>query len=225
MTTRTIKHPKALLDFLFADPAGCAGRPTEREFDFAGLLAAKFDRLREIARATIRKSRLDPLHCRTIARERKAADSVFWAAQMLTELDRIQDFLARVEQSELEEALGSILNALAFAGLYHSFAAADGAPNTAAEFGVRPGAAKGRSAKEDNHASVARRMAEEFQKRQRARDLAAGAMVGAPRPSDTELKRQIGAKYGFGKSAAVHAIDYGLTILNATAASRRKMTG
>jgi hypothetical protein len=62
-------------------------------------------------------------------------------------------------------------------------------------------------------------MAEEFQKRQQACDLAAGAIVGAPQPSDIELKRQIGVEHGLGKSAAIDAIDRGLTILNGVAAA------
>lgn len=221
MTTRTIKNPKELLDFLFAEPAGRAGMsegPGAFEFgpevDFATQLATSFDRLRKIARATIRKSGLDPAQCQKIARERKAADGVFWAAQMLTELNRIQQYLARVGQSELGEALGSVLSSLAFAGLYHAFTVTNEGPAMAAE---STRAAKGGPAREDQHALVAQRMAEEFQRRQRARDVAAGAMLGATRTSDAELKRQIGAAYGLGKSAAIHAIDYGLAILNRAA--------
>jgi hypothetical protein len=41
----------------------------------------------------------------------------------------------------------------------------------------------------------------------------------APRPSDIELKRQIGEEHWLGKSAAIDAIDRGLAILNGVAAT------
>jgi hypothetical protein len=215
LTSPTIKDPKELLDFLFGDPAGRAPKPGTiprgPEADFAAKLAASFERLRKIARATIRSSGLDPLQCQKIARERKTADAVFWAAQMLTELNRMQQYLTRVGPSELEEALGAVLNSLAFAGLYHAFTV------TTEESSEGKSAPKSGPAGADKVASIARQMADQFRKRQAARDLLAGAILGAPRPSDAELKRQIGAEYGLGKSAAIHAIDYGLTILSRVA--------
>jgi hypothetical protein len=226
MTTRAIKSPKALLDFLFADPdrfdvkpAKPGVHPSGANADFPAQLQANFERLREIARKTIRKAGLDPAQARKIARERHTADAVFWAAQMLTELDHIQQYLIRVGQSDLEEALGAVLSSLAFAGLYHAFTVASEGPGIAAGSGPRQGAAKSGQARTDKHGSREQQMAEEFQKRQQARDLAAGAIVGAPRPSDIELKRQIGAEHGLGKSAAIDAIDRGLTILNGVAAA------
>jgi hypothetical protein len=223
MTTRTIKNPKELLDFLFADPDSFDVKPGVYSFDpnvdFAAQLEANFDRLREIARKTIRKAGLDPAQARKIVRERKTADAVFWAAQMLTELDHIQQYLIRVGQSDLEAALGAVLSSLAFAGLYHAFTVANEEPSIVAGSGSRNGASKGGHARtHKQHALRDREMAKKFQKRQQARDLAAGAIVGAPRPSDIELKRQIGAEHGLGKSAAVDAIDRGLAILNVAAA-------
>jgi hypothetical protein len=223
MTTRTIKNPKELLDFLFADPGGFGVKPGVNSFDphvdFPAQLEANFDRLREIARRTIRKAGLDPAQARKIVRERKTADAVFWAAQMLTELDHIQQYLIRVGQSDLEAALGAVLSSLAFAGLYHAFTVANADPSIVAGPGSRHAAPKSGPVRADKqHALRDRQMAEEFQKRQQARDLAAGAIVGAPRPSDIELKRQIGAEYGLGKSAAIDAIDRGLKILNVVAA-------
>jgi hypothetical protein len=188
--------------------------------DFPAQLEANFDRLREIARRTIRKAGLDPAQARKIVRERKTADAVFWAAQMLTELDHIQQYLIRVGQSDLEAALGAVLSSLAFAGLYHAFTVASADPSIVAGPGPRHSAPKSGPARADKqHPLRDRQMAEEFQKRQQARDLAAGAIVGAPRPSDIELKRQIGAEHGLGKSAAIDAIDRGLTILNGMAAA------
>jgi hypothetical protein len=226
MTTRTIKSPKELLDFLFADPDGFDVKPVKPgiysfgpNVDFPAQLEANFDRLREIARKTIRKAGLDPAQARKIARERDTADAVFWAAQMLTELDHIQQYLIRVGQSDLEAALGAVLSSLAFAGLYHAFTVASEEPNIVVRLGSRNGASKSGQARADKHPLRDREMAEEFQKRQQARDLAAGAIVGAPRPSDIELKRQIGAEHGLGKSAAIDAINYGLTILNGVAAA------
>jgi hypothetical protein len=226
LTTRTIKSPKQLLNFLFGDPAGFEEKPVKpgafsfgAKVDFAAQLEANFDRLRKIARETIRKAGLDPLQCRKIARERDTADAVFWAAQMLTELDRVQQHLAGVDQSELEDALGAVLSSLTFAGLYHAFTVTSEKPQIVAGFSSRNGASKSGQARTDQHALLARQMAEEFQKQQQARDLAAGAIVGAPRPSDIELKRQIGAEYGLGKSAAIDAINRGLTILNGAAAA------
>ena len=226
MTTRTIKSPKELLNFLFGDPAGLEEKPVKpgafsfgAKVDFAAQLEASFYRLRKIARETIRKAGLDPIQCRTIARERDIADAVFWAAQMLTELDRIQQHLARVDQSELEDALGAVLSSLTFAGLYHAFTVTSEKPHIVAGFSSRNGASKSGPARAAQNALLARQMAEEYLKRQQARDLAAGAIVGAPRPSDIELKRQIGAKYGLGRSAAIDAINRGLTILNGTAAA------
>jgi hypothetical protein len=223
MTTRTIKNPKELLDFLFADPGGFGVKPGVYSFDphvdFAAQLEANFDRLREIARRTIRKAGLDPAQARKIVRERKTADAVFWAAQMLTELDHIQQYLIRVGQSDLEAALGAVLSSLAFAGLYHAFTVANEGSSIVAGLGPRNAAPKSGPVRADKqHALRDREMAEEFQKRQQARDLAAGAIVGAPRPSDIELKRQIGAEHGLGKSAAIDAIDRGLKILNVVAA-------
>ena len=100
MTTRTIKNPKELLDFLFANPDRFDVKPVKPgahsfgpDVDFAAQLEANFDRLREIARKTIRKAGLDPAQSRKIACERHTADAVFWAAQMLTELDHIQQYL------------------------------------------------------------------------------------------------------------------------------------
>ena len=204
MTTRAIKNPKELLDFLFADPGGFELKPGGHPFgpntDFPARLEANFDRLREIARKTIRKSGLDPAQSKKIVRERKSADAVFWAAQMLNELDHIQQYLIRVGQSDLEAALGAVLSSLAFAGLYHAFTVKSG------------------HAKADKHSLRDRQMAEEFERRQHARDLAAGAIVGAPRPSDIELKRQIGEEHGLTKSAAIDAIDRGLAVLNVAAA-------
>jgi hypothetical protein len=221
MTTRTIKNPKELLNFLFSEPASSEekrGKPGAFTFgskvDFTAQLEANFDRLRKIARETIRKAGLNPIQCRTIARERDTADAIFWAAQMLTELDRIQQYLTRVSRSELEGALGEVLSSLAFAGLYHALTVTSEEPKIFAGFGLRHGASKSGQAKTDKSALVARHMAKEFQKRQQARDLAGGAIVGAPRPSDTELKRQIGAEHGLGKSVAIDAINHGLTILN-----------
>lgn len=223
MTTRTIKNPKELLDFLFADPGGFGVKPGVNSFDphvdFLAQLEANFDRLREIARRTIRNAGLDPAQARKIVRERKTADAVFWAAQMLTELDHIQQYLIRVGQSDLEAALGAVLSSLAFAGLYHAFTVASADPSIVAGPGSRHGAPKSGSARADKHPLRDRQMAEEFQRRQQARDLAAGAILGAPRPSDIELKRQIGAEHGLGKSAAIDAIDRGLMILNGMAAA------
>jgi hypothetical protein len=226
LTTRTIKSPKELLNFLFGDPAGLEEKPVKpgafsfgAKVDFAAQLEASFYRLRKIARETIRKAGLDPIQCRTIARERDTADAVFWAAQMLTELDRIQQHLACVDQSELEDALGAVLSSLTFAGLYHAFTVTSEKPHIVAGFSSRNGASKSGPARAAQNALLARQMAEEYLKRQQARDLAAGAIVGAPRPSDIELKRQIGAKYGLGRSAAIDAINRGLTILNGTAAA------
>lgn len=230
MTTRTIKSPKELLNFLFGDPAGFEEKPAKpgafsfgAKVDFATQLEANFDRLRKIARETIRKAGLDPIQCRKIARERDRADAVFWAAQMLAELDRIQQHLARVDQSELEDALGAVLSSLTFAGLYHAFTVTSEKPHIVAGFSSRNGTSKSGQARADQHALLARHMAEEFQKRQQARDLAAGAIVGAPRPSDIELKRQIGAAYGLGKSAALDAINRGLTIQNGAAAAPNRI--
>jgi hypothetical protein len=221
MTTRTIKNPKELLDFLFADPGSFDVKPGVYSFgpnvDFAAQLEANFDRLREIARKTIRKAGLDPAQSRKIVCERKRADAVFWAAQMLTELDHIQQYLIRVGQSDLEAALGAVLSSLAFAGLYHAFTVASEEPSIVAGSGSRHGAPKNGHAKADKHALRDQQMAEEFQKRRQARDLAAGAIMGAPRPSDVELKRQIGAKHGLGKSVAIDAINHGLKILNGAA--------
>lgn len=223
MTTRTIKNPKELLDFLFADPGGFGVKPGVNSFDphvdFLAQLEANFDRLREIARRTIRNAGLDPAQARKIVRERKTADAVFWAAQMLTELDHIQQYLIRVGQSDLEAALGAVLSSLAFAGLYHAFTVASADPSIVAGPGSRHGAPKSGSARADKHPLRDRQMAEEFQRRQQARDLAAGAILGAPRPSDIELKRQIGAEHGLGKSAAIDAINRGLMILNGMAAA------
>jgi hypothetical protein len=231
LTTRTIKSPKELLNFLFGDPAGFEEKPVKpgafslgSKVDFAAQLEVNFDRLRKITRDTIRKAGLDPIQCRTIARERDTADAVFWAAQMLTELDRIQQHLARVDQSELEDALGAVLSSLTFAGLYHAFTVTSEKPHIVAGFGSRNDAPKNGPARANKQDLAARQMAEEFQKRQQARDLAAGAIVGAPRPSDIELKRQIGAEYGLGKSAAIDAINRGLTILNGAVAAPDRMT-
>jgi hypothetical protein len=140
------------------------------------------------------------------------------AAQMLNELDHIQQYLIRVGQSDLEAALGAVLSSLAFAGLYHAFTVANEEP-IVAELGPRNGASKSRQASADKHPLRDREMAEEFERRQQARDLAAGAIVGAPRPSDIELKRQIGEEHGLGKSAAIDAIDRGLGILNTVTAA------
>jgi hypothetical protein len=223
MTTRTIKNPKELLDFLFADQGSFDVKPriysSGPNGEFAAQLEANFDRLREIARKTIRKAGLDPAQSRKIVREHKTADAVFWAAQMLTELDHIQQYLIRVGQSDLEAALGAVLSSLAFAGLYHAFTVASEEPSIVARSGARNGAPKSGQARADKHPLRDRQMAEVFQRRQQARDLAAGAIVGAPRPSDIELKRQIGAEHGLGKSAAIDAINYGLTILNGVAAA------
>jgi hypothetical protein len=226
MTTRAIKNPKELLDFLFADPDGFDVKPAkpgvhsfDPQVDFAAQLEANFERLREIARKTILKAGLDPAQARKIARERGTADAVFWAAQMLNELDHIQQYLIRVGQSDLEEALGAVLSSLAFAGLYHAFTVANEEPSIVAGFGSRHGAPKSGQARADKSAPRERQMAEEFHKRQQARDLAAGAIVGAPRPSDIELKRQIGAEHGLAKTAAIDAIDRGLAILNGVAAT------
>jgi hypothetical protein len=41
----------------------------------------------------------------------------------------------------------------------------------------------------------------------------------APRPSDIELKQQIGVERGLGKSAAIDAIDRGLAMLNVATAT------
>jgi hypothetical protein len=222
MTARAIKNPKELLDFLFADPGGLELKPEGHPFgpnaDFPARLEANFDRLREIARKTIRKSGLDPAQSKEIVRERKTADAVFWAAQMLNELDHIQQYLIRVGQSDLEAALGAVLSSLAFAGLYHAFTVANEEPSIAAATGSRNGAPKSGHARADKHPLRDREMADEFRKRQQARDLAAGAIVGAPRPSDIELKRQIGAEHGLGKSAAIDAIDRGLAMLDVAAA-------
>src|SRR5260221_6979381 len=192
MTTRVIKNPKELLDFLFADPAGFGVKPRANSFgshaDFAAQLEANFDRLREIARKTIKKAGLDPAQSRKIVRERKTADAVFWAAQMLTELDHIQQYLIGVGQSDLEAALGAVLSSLAFAGLYHAFTVANEEPGAVAGTVPRPGGPKSGHARADKqHARRDLEMAEEFQRRQLARDLAAGAIIGAPRPSDAEL--------------------------------------
>src|SRR4029077_9223205 len=118
--------------------------------------------------------------------------------QMLTELDHIQQYLIRVGQSDLEAALGAVLSSLAFAGLYHAFTVANADPSVVAGPGSRHGAPKSGHARADKHSLRDRQMAEEFQKRQQARDLAAGAILGAPRPSDIELKRQVGAEHGLG---------------------------
>jgi hypothetical protein len=222
MTHRTIKSPKELLNFLFADPdrfdAKPGAHPSGPNADFPAQLEANFDRLREIARKTIRKAGLDPAQSRKIVRECRTADAVFWAAQMLNELDHIQQYLIRVGQSDLEAALGAVLSSLAFAGLYHAFTVANEEPIVAG-LGPRNGASKSRQASADKHPLRDREMAEEFERRQQARDLAAGAIVGAPRPSDIELKRQIGEEHGLGKSAAVDAIDRGLGILNTVTAA------
>jgi hypothetical protein len=221
MTTRAIKNPKELLDFLFADPGGFELKPGGHPFgpnaDFPARLEANFDRLREIARKTIRKSGLDPAQSKKIVRERKSADAVFWAAQMLNELDHIQQYLIRVGQSDLEAALGAVLSSLAFAGLYHAFTVTNEEPSTVTGSGSRNGTPKNGHAKADKHSLRDRQMAEEFERRQQARDLAAGAIVGAPRPSDIELKRQIGEENGLGKSAAIEAIDRALAMLNGMA--------
>ena len=226
MKTRSIKNPKELLDFLFADPDSFYVKPAkpgshsfDPHVDFPAQLEANFDRLREIARKTIRKAGLDPAQAQKIARERNTADAVFWAAQMLTELDHIQQYLIRVGQSDLEAALGAVLSSLAFAGLYHAFTVANEEPSIVPGSGSRHGASKSGQAKVDKHVLRDRQMAEEFERRQQARDLAAGAIVGAPRPSDIELKRQIGAEHGLGKSAAIDAIDRGLAILNGMTAA------
>jgi hypothetical protein len=141
------------------------------------------------------------------------------AAQMLNELDHIQQYLIRVGQSDLEAALGAVLSSLAFAGMYHAFTVANEAPSIVAGLGPRNDVSKSAQARTDKHPSRDRQMAEEFQRRHQARDLAAGAIVGAPRPIDDELKRQIGAEHGLGKSAAMNAIDRGLAILNEMAAA------
>ena len=224
MSNRTIKSPKELLEFLFGDPANFKVKPSKPgvysfgpHLDFAAQLEANFERLRQIARKTIRHAGLDPAHSRKIARERHTADAIFWSAQMLLELDRIQQYLARVGPSDLEAALGAVLSSLAFAGQYHALTITTEEPNTAA--GARKAAPKGGHARADKHALIARQLAEEFKRRQRARDLTAGAMLGFPRLSDTELKRQIGAEYGLSKSAAIDAINHGLAMLSAMAAA------
>jgi hypothetical protein len=100
MTTRAIKSPKELLDFLFADPgrfdAKPGTHPSSPDADFPAQLEVNFDRLREIARKTIRKAGLDPVQSRKIVRERHTADAAFWAAQMLNEMEHIQQYLIRV---------------------------------------------------------------------------------------------------------------------------------
>ena len=217
MTTRSIKNPKELLEFLFGDPANFKAKPTKpgvysfgSHIDFADQLEVNFDRLREIARNTIRNAGLDPAHCQRITRERRRADSIFWSAQMLIELDRIQQYLACVGPSDLEAALGAVLSSLAFAGQYHALTV------TAADK-TAPKNGQGKINKSD---IVARRMAEDFRKRQRVRDLAAGACVGFQGPSDNELKRQIGAEHGLAKSAAIDAFNQGLAVLSAMATAR-----
>jgi hypothetical protein len=222
MATRAIKSPKELLDFLFADPGRFDVRPrahpSRPDADFPAQLEANFDRLREIARKTIQKAGLDPAQSRKIVRERHAADAAFWAAQMLNELDHIQQYLIRVGQSDLEAALGAVLSSLAFAGLYHAFTVTNDEPSIVAGSSSRNDALKSGPASADKHAPRELQMAEEFERRQQARDLAAGAIVGAPRPSDIELKRQIGAEHGLAKSAAINAIDRGLAMLSVAAA-------
>ena len=224
MTTRTIKNPKELLDFLFADPESFEVKPAkpgvysfDPHVDFPAQLEANFDQLREIALKTIRKAGLDPAQSRKIALERNMAGAIFWAAQMLTELDHTQQYLIRVGQSDVEAVLGAVLSSLAFAGLYHAFTIANEEPSIVAGLGSRNGASESEQASAKKHASRDRQMAEEFQKRQQACDLEAGSIVGASRPSDIELKRKIGAEPGLGKSAAIDAIDHGLAILNVAA--------
>jgi len=224
MKTRSIKSPKELLEFLFGDAAGLKAKPASHgphasapHVEFSARLEANFGRLREIARAAIRKAGLDPAHFRKIARERDKADTVFWSAQMLLELDRIQQHLARMAPDDLEAALGEVLNSLAFAGQYHALIVAAAPAVTA--FGAAKSAPKGAHARNAKFDSIALRLAEKFRMRQRARDLAAGAHMGFPRPSDAELKRQIGAEHGLAKSAAIDAINRGLVILSATGAA------
>ena len=211
MPNHKINNPNELLKFLFSDPASAAA--VRADADFTARLEASFDRLRKIAKRKIREEGLDPAQSRKIALHREAADAVFWAAHMLTELDRVQQYLRLATPSELEGALEEVLSSLVFAGLYHTFTVTDPEPRVV-EFAARGGTSKGGQARADRYATLARQVAAEFQKRQHARDLAAGAMMGAIRPSDAELTRQIGVEYGLGKSAAADMIKHGLTLLN-----------
>src|SRR5262249_24121673 len=103
MTHRSIKSPKELLEFLFGNPADFRTKPKNAgaysfgsHTEFAVQLEANFGRLREVARKTIRDAGYDPAHSQKITRERQRADTIFWSAQMLLELDRIEQYLARV---------------------------------------------------------------------------------------------------------------------------------
>ena len=225
MTTRRIKNPKELLEFLFGNPAHFKTKPKHPgayafglHAEFAVQLDANFDRLRETAQKTIRNAGFDPAHCHKLARERRQADAIFWAAQILLEVDRIQQYLARMGPSGLEAALAEVLSSLAFVGQYHALAVAAPEPAAAASSADKAAPKKGQATggKSD---LIALQLAKEFKKRQHARDVLAGALVGFPRPSDAELKRQIGAELGLTRSAAIDAINQGLAILSAMGAS------